>query len=344
MIMEYGVKSSEMICSSKFFAAGFIFLVISQILRLAVFQANTLAPQTITTAKESNGNSAHNDVDAIVVLSVGAYVQSTIVDEFLSSINGTVNLPIYVLTTLPACIDKSKYSSGQLNVVSVELGSQNIGRTDSHMANSFSVNDIMLMKNLKTQLFAYLPKSVETVLYIDRDIRFSPSMKHWRFGSLKQKHQESGCNMMIAADERPVGDKLMLGVNSGALIMHRSISANCLQHWSHVITSNQYRYDQLALMNVTQCSICTMPANTMHFVKSASHFLRIAPVSSPLTHYTSTTHKTGMEHKWGCEAAMKKYGTLGWFTDRNCLLPFVDAIYTPSLLKFEQKACSNVDK
>jgi hypothetical protein len=274
---------------------------------------------------ESQTNDAENLLDAIVVLSAGD-VENTMVDGFLESISGLNSAPIYVFTDRPECVDASKYDTSkyQVHIQQIEI--------EFFSLLSEKVSTIHL-KRYKTTLFRYLPETINRVLYIDRDIRFTESFGTWRPPQFSGSLLPEGCDIMFAGESRSFdGD----AYNSGVIVMERDTSADCLKDWEDQITSRKYQMDQDAFSHTTKCSYCTLSKDSVLYVKSVSNYFRFSAPTQPMIHYTTSSHKKKSVIQEKCNLA-KKESWFGMFDEHCMYATFGDSM--GFFLEFEDKKC-----
>jgi hypothetical protein len=266
-------------------------------------------------------------VDAIVVISAERYVDSTMADDFLGSLNNFTTLPIYILTDRPSCIDASRYSSGPVHII-------NVGNVSLHLVSKMNA------KSFKTKIFDYVPNHVTNVLYLDRDTRGTSAFKYWNIPSLSDKQYEK-CNIIMST--QPLIFRVIY--NSGVFIMNRHRSKACYESWGEKILSNQFSKDQFAFNAAVAdgiCKPCMMPKGTVSYAKGILSVLGIN-MNSAIIHYTSSSHAPSALIEKGCSQSWKKskwyYPRFLWST--KCLFNMINHANEFVNLNIQMKVCAN---
>jgi hypothetical protein len=285
-------------------------------------------------ASESQTSSAGSGAypDAIVVLSAGD-VENTMADGFLESISGLNPAPIYVFTDHPECVDTSKYDASKYPVYPTQIEVEFFELLSKKKSTIY-------LKRYKTTLFRYLPETVKTVLYIDRDIRFTESFRDWRPPMFGDGSIPDDCNIVFAGESRSFDKD---AYNSGVAIMDRDISAECLHDWEDMITTGKYQMDQDAMGHTTTCNTCTFSKDAVLYVKSVSNYLTTisnyltsSKPTQPMIHYTTSSHKKKSVVQDKCRE--RKEESIFGFLDEHCIYAtFGDSM--GFFLQFEDKTC-----
>lgn len=275
--------------------------------------------------------------DAIVVIS-GGDSETTLIDGFLESISTLNVAPIYILTDMPECVDISKYDDTQY-----PLKIQQITIPDKYTA--------MDIKQYKASLFEYLPSYVKTVLYLDRDVRFTESFGDWVPPMFGDGNVPEACNIIMApestgkqSNEYHKYDSISvngMAANSGILILNRVVSSECIQDWGKEMKSGKYSMDREALEATGHCHSCTIPGNSIHYINKAVNYFSWQSPREPMLHYTSSTHKKTYDIERECAKA--KADRLFGFLDASCLHSITGG-YVGQYLVYEDKECKSDDR
>jgi hypothetical protein len=248
--------------------------------------------------------SRHNS--AIVLINIGNFSQTTIVDELIEGLSGRTSLPIYVLTSKPSCIDTKAYKSGNASTIFVPV------------AHASRINITIF----KTMVFQYIPAHIQNVLYLDRDVRVTDALSRWPLPSLASY---SGCDLLLSPERFAMGESIICDWNNGVMVMHRTQSKQCLDDWRTTIHQGTYWNDQVALQDTAdagKCRLCPLPGDPVTFSKTFFTMFKLAwgikAFDKPFIHYTSSTHNTDSSRKELCQNPSKYLYQLNcWFDSLN---------------------------
>lgn len=257
-------------------------------------------------------------LDAFVLIATGKYSRTNMPDKLLSSMEGVLpsSMPICLLTDRTNCFtDLDRWPT--LNVKLVEVPA-----TDSAIAAQL----------YKTQIFHYIPREINNVLYLDTDMKVNPFNLN-RLPTLEDKAYKDCA--IIMQKGRPFIEK---GVNSGTFIVHREKSKECLKAWEENtkrgMGTGEYATEQDAFEDTPLCmtNMCYMPSGIVFFARSFNSlippiFLDTNPNTAPFVHYQRKSRGTKKYFKALC----KKW-------DKTSLPYCWASIYNPNIfLVFEEK-------
>ena len=238
-------------------------------------------------------------IDAVVLIVVGRYAKSTMVDQSVASLRQSHlsdSIPILIITDDVECIS-SALSLSEFDNIAIIHSDDSDGPSPS----------AMYAKLLKMKMFDYIPLHMDTVLYLDLDILASSGFNEHIIPSFDDEaYFDKNCSLII----QPGRPRTFLEkYSSGSFVAHRVHSSQCLEDWGSLMKTGEYDRDQHALYNATSCvrSMCTLPKGIVKWARNIRTFLPRAP---PLIHYTGPSHGTEQDIDEFCSQ-------FSWFDDHS---------------------------
>ncbi len=200
-------------------------------------------------------------VQAFVYISIGSMAKETMADYSIATLRtlGGWKGAVYILTDKPSCFVDTAKAYGVVPV-----------KVPDRLSKS-----IMEIKSLKAMMFEYLPKEINSVIYLDVDIVLQKPVRHFLIdigSSYKKMHGNFDIGAFPDAEGHYLGfcngcEKW----HSGVLLVRRNEGEGCLKAWGKIITSAEFSTDQESLdaaENRGHCKhLLTMPPSYLLFAK-----------------------------------------------------------------------------
>jgi hypothetical protein len=196
---------------------------------------------------------------AVVFISMGNISRESMVEDSIASVRavGHWTEKIFILTDKPKCFEMFQSSSKQLSTIIIPVPSK---------------QSIIEIKKLKTELFQYLPREIDRVLYIDIDILvtrplggFLTDLSHLLYlnhqsqlSSQARKEVTAGATNLSNSSNYIFSFAAFLDAgghyvgfcsgcekwHTGIVYLSRSHSETCLKEWARVLSSGRFTTDQ----------------------------------------------------------------------------------------------------
>jgi len=239
-------------------------------------------------------------VDAVVFIILGSYAGHPIGDMALEALHrggqkeqgqrgGGWHGLVFVLTDRPACFQQA----ADLHFTQViEVPSQ---------------TSAIKIKAIKTEIFSYLPKDIETVMYLDSDVVVTQPLDNFLSDlalaehSWTAQHFGKHWEMAMFPDRESHTFGVCLKCNewhTGVMIMKRGPSNSCLKAWGQELNSKTYGRDQHAFEQVRASGACkdilSLPAGHLLFMKDLLS-VAVLPNLRTFAHYTRAAVLNGTD-------------------------------------------------
>lgn len=245
--------------SSKAYLSG-LWVAVVIFLYLTLLTDDNVKPQpsasmslhTIGTKGKTAGISSNKVIDAVVYIAMGSAAKGRLVEYSVASLRdiGEWDGKVLLLTDQTSCFDEL-LSDQDVSLVQVP-----------------QVSSVMEIKNIKANIFKYVPEEIKTVLYIDVDIVVAKSIRPFlnEVGAQVDDAQDVDMAAFLDAKGHFVGwcdgcEKW----HTGILLMFREKGNKCLEAWGTTILSSRYDTDQESLDEAEAAGACS---NILPFASS----------------------------------------------------------------------------
>jgi hypothetical protein len=222
---------------------------------------------------------------AVVFISMGNISRESMVEDSIASVRavGHWTEKIFILTDKPKCFEMFQSSSKPLSTVVIPVPSK---------------QSIIEVKKLKTELFQYLPRGVDRVLYIDIDVLvtrplggFLTELSHLLYVNHQTQLSGQSRKDVVAAINPSNSSNYVFSFaafldagghyvgfcsgcekwHTGIMYLSRSHSETCLKEWGLILSSGKYTTDQESIDQSEVSGFCprsvVIPSRHLLFAK-----------------------------------------------------------------------------
>jgi hypothetical protein len=229
------------------------------------------AREDITMLKPDHG------VQSVVFIAMGKLAKESIVDGAIASLRiiGKWEGGIHILTDSDLCFEAATRDSNAV-----------VMHTDT-------VDSIIKIKAMKARLFDYLPKDINSILYMDVDILVTKNLNFF----LHDLHQQAlarptppDYGMFLDAGGHFFG--FCSGCekwHTGIIWMQRGVGTECLASWETILLSGKFETDQESIDEAENQGRCpnAMSFSSKHLLFAKDYFAMFLTPSRTFVHLTA---------------------------------------------------------
>ena len=234
--------------SSKAYLSGLWVAVIIFLYLTLLTDDNVKSSQSTSLQKNGfkmKGATSSSDViDAVVYIVMGSAARRQIVEYSIASLRniGGWDKTVYLLTDKTSCFDKL------------------ISESNVRLIHVPEVSTVMEIKNIKANIYKYLPQEINSALYLDVDIVVADNIQHFLNEISAQVGNSKEMDMAAFFDAKGHFVGWCDGCekwHTGVLLLFRGKGQKCMEAWSSTILSKKYDTDQESLDEAELSGACS---------------------------------------------------------------------------------------